>query len=125
MEFQHTAAWRRLLFAFKLSTLISKVSTHSRVEAAATLKRHKKKPKSVSTHSRVEAAAGTSLCSLLRFYVSTHSRVEAAAGVVTVQPHLNIKFQHTAAWRRLPVIKPSSVSISAFQHTAAWRRLHG
>ena len=56
-QFQHTAAWRRLQPSKAPKPVIRIVSTHSRVEAAASSRLRYIVDKRVSTHSRVEAAA--------------------------------------------------------------------
>ena len=56
-----------------------RVSTHSRAEAAASLKDFISPKKQVSTHSRAEAAANGRCDIADAGCVSTHSRAEAAA----------------------------------------------
>ena len=77
-EFQHTAARRRLPFSILICLLSIIVSTHSRAEAAATMRQPGRLCLRVSTHSRAEAAA---LC--------------------FPKNALYVLFQHTAARRRL------------------------
>ena len=77
--FQHTAARRRLQEQLKT----------------------KADPILVSTHSRAEAAAKDSLIQRAKAHVSTHSRAEAAAKLKFNSFSLIVKFQHTAARRRL------------------------
>ena len=78
------------------------VSTHSRAEAAARLAPALPPPLLVSTHSRAEAAAFNFCYRLSPLGVSTHSRAEAAASVCAKFAFVLIRFQHTAARRRLP-----------------------
>ena len=77
--FQHTAARRRLRFAGKNAFW----------------------QKCVSTHSRAEAAANGDVIVLGGLAVSTHSRAEAAACNCGCVRRLHLRFQHTAARRRL------------------------
>ena len=59
---------------------LTAVSTHSRVEAAATFNNPTAEHEGlVSTHSRAKAAASTANKILYSFDVSTHSRTKAAA----------------------------------------------
>ncbi len=84
LEFQHTAARRRLPRFWLSSKLRSSVSTHSRAEAAAAPEyRDQNHPYDVSTHSRAEAAALIRLLDCQHLMVSTHSRAEAAATLRT------------------------------------------
>ena len=57
------------------------------------------------------------------FKVSTHSRPKAAARITLLPRAPNLRFQHTAARRRLPGLGAALVQLVAFQHTAARRRL--
>ena len=79
LEFQHTAARRRLRVDYESFILALEVSTHSRAEAAAQRR-------------CVECMAKR---------VSTHSRAEAAAEREFVRHTQKAAFQHTAARRRL------------------------
>ena len=81
--FQHTAARRRLPPARRGPVFDSHVSTHSRPKAAACMVFSLPRPDIVSTHSRPKAAART--------------RPAAARAQAT--------FQHTAARRRLRIIR--------------------
>ena len=78
-RFQHTAARRRLGERPPIGDLCFGVSTHSRPKAAG----------------RPSEAAGT----LLK--VSTHSRPKAAGIISSALTDLILRFQHTAARRRL------------------------
>ena len=81
MMFQHTAARRRLRQPRGCVSLPSKVSTHSRAEAAAHSVPSLPNPITVSTHSRAEAAATKEIPKRVDTNVSTHSRAEAAANL--------------------------------------------
>ena len=100
--FQHTAARRRLLLRSLVKNDIKTVSTHSRAEAAAVRKSAK---------------------ALAIAEVSTHSRAEAAA-LQSIRWATALRFQHTAARRRLLTFAKIVFFILMFQHTAARRRLH-
>ena len=80
--FQHTAARRRLLQYKILKMLLKLVSTHSRPKAAASNRQLQGVIGMVSTHSRPKAAA------------------QADAFLVA-----DVEFQHTAARRRLPIVR--------------------
>ena len=103
-------------------------------------------PNGVSTHSRAEAAARGHVAECGYFDVSTHSRAEAAATNAISEKAETLKFQHTAARRRLRAagryfqmgagvsthsraeaaacLKTMTGQQKMFQHTAARRRLH-
>ena len=120
------------------------VSTHSRPKAAGMDVSGLKRKEQVSTHSRPKAAGETEEIDILNNFVSTHSRPKAAGRYLSTKDFL-IKFQHTAARRRLvsfsiALICVASVSTHSrpkaagrrsrhgyrairFQHTAARRRL--
>ena len=120
--FQHTAARRRLGFLRLRRRLPPPVSTHSRPKAAAWAVRRWWYSWRVSTHSRPKAAAITLAVAMrwicrfntqppeggcanhwagwLHFGVSTHSRPKAAA-FYTQASGDSMRFQHTAARRRL------------------------
>ena len=169
VTFQHTAARRRLATVFSGYQAFARVSTHSRPKAAGIIPLDILISAGVSTHSRPKAAgiydgiravsrmvsthsrpkaAGNILMSLLHlFVVSTHSRPKAAGCGQKPEPKPPMRFQHTAARRRL-VSNISTATASAcfntqppeggwfilagkiilywlFQHTAARRRLGG
>ena len=99
--FQHTAARRRL--------------------GRQRLQYHRSA--SVSTHSRPKAAGDRfNVFGFDKVLVSTHSRPKAA-GKKKNRRLKNPQFQHTAARRRLGVIRRRILSDGVFQHTAARRRL--
>ena len=121
------------------------VSTHSRPKAAATKRVNGGTIGLVSTHSRPKAAAAMWRGGRFARYVSTHSRPKAAA-IATPAFCWQIKFQHTAARRRLPNRRARTATCDesfntqppeggcrinqatlranlTFQHTAARRRL--
>ena len=126
--FQHTAAWRRLppkmLDVYPLKT----VSTHSRVEAAAIFHKFifkilkefqhtaawrrlpflhdsKKQEIGVSTHSRVEAAAVKLLANAHNLPCFNTQPRGGGCLVLCVKRQKRRRFQHTAAWRRLPTVR--------------------
>ena len=121
------------------------VSTHSRPKAAADMPSAQLNALLVSTHSRPKAAAALHLRYIVDKAVSTHSRPKAAAHhhlllalllrCFNTQPpeggcfkmylghFFPVKFQHTAARRRLHTNKFVSIKKWKFQHTAARRRL--
>ena len=76
----------------------------------------------VSTHSRPKAAGPANGIFYPLFNVSTHSRPKAA-GTFIKNILIPIKFQHTAARRRLVRIDGVENDAHKFQHTAARRRL--
>ena len=98
--FQHTAARRRL--GIKIGVIIFNrfVSTHSRPKAAGAATEKAAYGQSVSTHSRPKAAGSLPILCGRRNKVSTHSRPKAAgpSDWFAIQ---EVKFQHTAARRRL------------------------
>ena len=81
LQFQHTAARRRLPAVTNDLITLADVSTHSRAEAAAN---------------------GSHYVAMKPICVSTHSRAEAAAMEVVNLTAQGLLFQHTAARRRLP-----------------------
>ena len=103
IEFQHTAA-RRRLHHIHSATVNDKVS--------------------FNTQPRGGGCAIFPLIFALSL-VSTHSRAEAAAPKSIVTVYAEQMFQHTAARRRLRLISLGPIKGPAkFQHTAARRRLH-
>ena len=122
IEFQHTAARRRLaavLFGFEIKV---DVSTHSRPKAAGNLKAGIWEIPIVSTHSRPKAAGPNNRRDGRFLLVSTHSRPKAA-GDSPVTDIAGALFQHTAARRRLGPLSVTPHKFVLFQHTAARRRL--
>ena len=55
--------------------------------------------------------------------VSTHSRPKAAGILIIKLMFMILKFQHTAARRRLGMLLQTNKRVVLFQHTAARRRL--
>ena len=100
MQFQHTAARRRLGVYEKGKQLGDKVSTHSRPKAAGKVYMDISKIKPVSTHSRPKAAGFVQPKFPFLLPVSTHSRPKAAGKRLPSSKDLS-QFQHTAARRRL------------------------
>ena len=133
--------WRRWYWACPHCN----VSTHSRPKAAGASQQGFIQGLDVSTHSRPKAAGFEVRVIFLGNNVSTHSRPKAAGfnlffrysciRCFNTQPpeggwyhHLSHpleipKFQHTAARRRLGLLRFISASQRWFQHTAARRRL--
>ena len=104
-EFQHTAARRRLQSAMAYRKLLRYVSTHSRPKAAALV------AGIYLIHSvRFNTQPPEGGCSLVNSSsisprtVSTHSRPKAAAFCSYITAYPTIRFQHTAARRRLPLV---------------------
>ena len=122
IEFQHTAARRRLGEAIRDLTPILSVSTHSRPKAAGFSNRYAAATSSVSTHSRPKAAGVCNSRRLSFYAVSTHSRPKAAGTFSRFQAFF-VAFQHTAARRRLDYQNRLQSWAAGFQHTAARRRL--
>ena len=98
--FQHTAARRRLGFPLTFNLFTKLVSTHSRPKAAALAHIGIVALVDVSTHSRPKAAGYIANSANVRTTVSTHSRPKAAV-IFTGLGILRLRFQHTAARRRL------------------------
>ena len=122
VEFQHTAARRRLGGNFRAHTTTKRVSTHSRPKAAGCCTVGSIAEALVSTHSRPKAAGTGRNCEPKSTSVSTHSRPKAA-GLQGHRYTLDRWFQHTAARRRLAVTMRVQQPRLRFQHTAARRRL--
>ena len=79
IQFQHTAARRRLQVHQIYGSNAHGVSTHSRTKAAAWSEVLFAMKVPVSTHSRTKAAARLHILLTHSFPVSTHSRTKAAA----------------------------------------------
>ena len=121
--FQHTAARRRLLFPSLINVYLSGVSTHSRPKAAAWLGEWLGSEVGVSTHSRPKAAASLYAFSVrIKFGFNTQPP-EGGCGENQVFQRNAVQFQHTAARRRLQAQALLFATTSRFQHTAARRRL--
>ena len=128
-KFQHTAARRRLLKLGYQETGLVEVSTHSRPKAAETPKSNTStRPTFQHTAARRRLLSGRA-CLLHRqgfntqppeggcgafkkiqrgVAVSTHSRPKAAVTQILIFS-LTLKFQHTAARRRLPYEIPTTI----------------
>ena len=120
LVFQHTAARRRLLNARGEPLAIEPVSTHSRAEAAALGRDFALHELAVSTHSRAEAAARP-CSSSWGSSASFNTQPRGGGCQKPLRPsHLTKPFQHTAARRRLPIIKnKSKKSESVSTHSRA------
>ena len=103
----------------------SRVSTHSRAEAAASRESYDKVFRiDVSTHSRAEAAAPSyPLYHCATCGVSTHSRAEAAAITFLFNHRKQIVSTHSRAEAAAKNFLICDICC-VFQHTAARRRLH-
>ena len=146
MQFQHTAARRRLV-AHYAQLAMGKMFQHTaarrrlahRQEAVATILK-------VSTHSRPKAAGPT-----IKYLMVKNGRFQHTAARRRLVPHVNLgalrqqgfntqppeggwtmtrqsqahppQFQHTAARRRLESKPRHTAANAKFQHTAARRRL--
>ena len=121
--FQHTAARRRLVIYRHSAPIGLKVSTHSRPKAAGCLTVEGIIGGiAVSTHSRPKAAGLYYNRFILACQVSTHSRPKAAGTCrrgTTTRSHVSTHSRPKAAGRRAEAIREAV----KFQHTAARRRL--
>ena len=100
IEFQHTAARRRLGDFFVITTIYGHVSTHSRPKAAGSIWPSVVKVPEFQ-HTAARRRLGESWEILPDFRgVSTHSRPKAAGTLLKVGCK-KCEFQHTAARRRL------------------------
>ena len=122
--FQHTAARRRLPGALAVKGIDTEVSTHSRPKAAAGLKSLVEAGNRLFQHT----AARRRLLLLSSFshlcvYVSTHSRPKAAAAFIHCRLISMISFntQPPEGGCAVPTVQSSCNLL--FQHTAARRRL--
>ena len=86
------------------------VSTHSRPKAAGFVNCCHSDLKSVSTHSRPKAAGFEGSIMNRQQIVSTHSRPKAA-GQANIAEGIWVKFQLTAARRRLADLKPAKPTL--------------
>ena len=100
MQFQHTAARRRLTFIDFTCNWLENVSTHSRSKAADLLTTMPTKYLNLFQHTAARRRL-SSYCNKKsgRVTVSTHSRSKAADCASWSMP--STRFQHTAARRRL------------------------
>ena len=122
LQFQHTAARRRLLFYFCKILTICCFNTQP-PEGGCNNQSFASRILLVSTHSRPKAAAWGIVKILPKSLVSTHSRPKAAAEHNSTLRGIFIMFQHTAARRRLHNPLAVLSHFKWFQHTAARRRL--
>ena len=99
------------------------VSTHSRPKAAGSSMRRMAGLAIVSTHSRPKAA-GSSFRLCCSFFTCFNTQPPEGGWVVqAVVVAVKIRFQHTAARRRLARFRRPAEKKEEFQHTAARRRL--
>ena len=122
MEFQHTAARRRLLMTMLIRQGMSAFQHTAARRRLPTLAFAGYLKRPVSTHSRPKAAAHDHRQDDACRAVSTHSRPKAAV-IIYVMVTINKSFQHTAARRRLTARLQIRAKRMSFQHTAARRRL--
>ena len=102
---------------------ISAVSTHSRPKAAGRSSERRRNQKSCFNTQPPEGGWGkTALMVDGADVVSTHSRPKAA-GKRRLRGFGRESFQHTAARRRLGILRNTAQKDGVFQHTAARRRL--
>ena len=143
--FQHTAARRRLDetlsitaelrpvsthsrpkaagFCVWLILPVVMVSTHSRPKAAGFMRRNQNNELQVSTHSRPKAAGYLMFCNRFFFVCFNTQPPEGGWMPFEHQSVIILKFQHTAARRRLEILLCRTHWSLMFQHTAARRRL--
>ena len=122
VEFQHTAARRRLVTCNRPSDhFLLFQHTAARRRLVAPIEPPKPKPP-VSTHSRPKAAGflGSSTTAVMVFQHTAARRRLARSRLKTMG---GLRFQHTAARRRLGRRAERCMSFRRFQHTAARRRL--
>ncbi len=125
LEFQHTAARRRLVAAYRPGRAWMFVSTHSRPKAAGQVFYTKNQARLVSTHSRPKAAGRQDNCLPLQVACFNTQPPEGGWRLNKIQAGFCVWFQHTAARRRLEASDNDGVQSHRFQHTAARRRLDG
>ena len=124
MEFQHTAARRRLVvISHTITPVVSFQHTAARRRLGALPAWQRLKFDVVSTHSRPKAA-GTNANFLFQIFHSFNT--QPPEGGWEINPDsawVAYQFQHTAARRRLDADLFGNVLNKTFQHTAARRRL--
>ena len=121
--FQHTAARRRLVDCDTEEAKRLMVSTHSRPKAAGNRPPVLCPSCEVSTHSRPKAAGYRNNAAQVQNVKFQHTAARRRLGNSVVWCRTLNMFQHTAARRRLGPKKPSAKPTIRFQHTAARRRL--
>ena len=122
-RFQHTAARRRLGLLSNVLFSDGLVSTHSRPKAAGFLLFLAACTSSCFNTQPPEGGWEPRWAGYIAHSVSTHSRPKAAGAIKLKHPDLFLKFQHTAARRRLEPGADGKPGEDGFQHTAARRRL--
>ena len=122
-RFQHTAARRRLGPDTALSAPYTPVSTHSRPKAAGLQDKTARIGGNGFNTQPPEGGWQTAIDAQIGQAVSTHSRPKAAGRIFWPVTNCPKKFQHTAARRRLELIRYRPRPKRLFQHTAARRRL--
>ena len=122
LQFQHTAARRRLVASMETTFKVLPVSTHSRPKAAgmgnggdldSLMFQHTAARRRLDETDR-------NRCRLCSFNTQPP---EGGWRLVKVDFTVNDGFQHTAARRRLVPFAPKANRVFKFQHTAARRRL--
>ena len=124
MEFQHTAAQRRLLSHFCLGLILKLVSTHSRAEAAASWRGLCGDISAVSTHSHPKVAAFIVFTSRHLIAVSTHSHPKVAADLTLIVGELTTCFNTQPPEGGCTTRRSKIAAFGRFQHTATRRWLH-
>ena len=99
------------------------VSTHSRPKAAGAFRTVLGTEQQVSTHSRPKAAGYLMFCNRFFFVCFNTQPPEGGWMPFEHQSVIILKFQHTAARRRLEILLCRTHWSLMFQHTAARRRL--
>ena len=101
-------------FRRRLPDIRSSVSTHSRPKAAGIVTVTGSPSCNVSTHSRPKAAGVNARIAQVFSRVSTHSRPKAAGCLVPFRLSFALRFQHTAARRRLAVVRRNAMKQKSF-----------
>ena len=101
LVFQHTAARRRLALDARGNGQYLAVSTHSRPKAAGVRAGGRVAGKAVSTHSRPKAAGWRHGCRCHFYFCFNTQPPEGGWGFFVFADGCRLRFQHTAARRRL------------------------
>ena len=110
--FQHTAARRRLLFIFIMFYFLTFVSTHSRAEAAANYCDKKWKDENrFNTQPRGGGCPARSCLNKVELRFNTQPRGGGCLPLL-ISGFLFMRFQHTAARRRLHPMFPTLSSLN-------------
>ena len=123
LVFQHTAARRRLALDARGNGQYLAVSTHSRPKAAGVRAGGRVAGKAVSTHSRPKAAGWRHGCRCHFYFCFNTQPPEGGWGFFVFADGCRLRFQHTAARRRLgrrDTITPSSVGFNTQPPEGGW-----